>query len=204
MALNFANNNSLSAITSLPATVSGGVFNLISTQTASSSATIDFTSGLDSTYKEYIFKLYNIHPVTDGVQFTFNGSDDSSSHSYDITKTTTAFRYYHGEDGSNGSMAYSSSTDLAQSTSDQRLNHGDQLGNGADENFVGYLHLFDPSSSVFVKHFIAQTQMNSATNYSVGGYTAGYFNTTNPITAVQFKASSGSIESGVIKMYGVT
>ena len=120
MALLFAKNNSLSAVTALPASISGGGLNLISTQTASSSSTIDFTSGIDSTYKEYIFKLYNIHPVTDGVQFTFNGSDDSSSHSYDITKTTTAFRYYHGEDGSNGSMAYSSSTDLAQSTSDQR------------------------------------------------------------------------------------
>ena len=204
MSINVCNNNSMSAITSVPSGVGGGSMNLISTQTASSSSTISFTSGIDSTYKEYIFKLYNIHPVTDGVQFTFNGSDDSSSHSYDITKTTTAIRYYHGEDGSNASIAYSSSTDLAQSTSDQRLNHGDQLGNGADENFVGYLHLFNPSSSVFVKHFIAQTQMNSATNYSVGGYTAGYFNTTNPITAVQFKPSSGSIESGVIKMYGVS
>ena len=183
--------------------VSGGSMVFISKQTASASASISFTSGIDSTYKEYIFYFKDIHPATDGVNFTFNGSDDTSGHSYDITKTTTAFRYYHGEDGSNGSMAYSSSTDLAQSTSDQRLNHGDQLGNGSDENFIGYLHLFNPSSTTFVKHFIAQTQMNSATNYSVGGNTAGYFNTTSAITAIQFKMSSGNIDSGDIILYGI-
>ena len=65
MALNFANNNSLSAITAKPSGLSGGSFNLISTQTASGSANINFTSGIDSTYKEYIFKLINIHPATD-------------------------------------------------------------------------------------------------------------------------------------------
>jgi len=188
--------------------LSGGSMVFIKKLTASSSGDLSFVNGassvvLDSTYKEYLFTFKDIHPASDGVNFTFNGSDDSSSHSYDITKTTAVFRYYHGEDGSNGSMAYSSSTDLAQSTSDQRLNHGDQLGNGSDENFTGYLHLFNPSSTTFVKHFIAQTQMNSATNYSVGGNTAGYFNTTSAITAIQFKMSSGNIDAGDICLYGI-
>ena len=201
------NNNGIKNATAF-GSVSSGAMTFIKKLTASSSSTLSFVNGssdvvLDNTYKEYLFIFKNIHPATDGVNFTFNGSDDSSSHSYDITKTTTAFRYYHGEDGSNGSMAYSSSTDLAQSTSDQRLNHGDQLGNGADENFVGYLHLFNPSSTTFVKHFIAQTQMNSATNYSVGGNTAGYFNTTSAITAIQFSMTSGNIDSGTITLYGI-
>jgi hypothetical protein len=194
----------MSAITSLPSGVGGGSLNLISTQTASSSSTIDFTSGLDSTYKEYIFKLYNIHPVTDGVNFTFNGSDDTSSHTYDITKTTTAVRYYHDESDTTTLLGYSTGTDIAQGTGDQRLNHGSQLGNGNDENLVGYLHLFNPSDTTFVKHFMAQTNMNSFDNYSVGGLTAGYFNTTNAITAIQFKMDSGAIESGVIKLYGIS
>ena len=176
--------------------------------TASSSATLSFVDGassvvLDNTYKEYLFIFKDIHPATDGVNFTFNGSDDTSGHSYDITKTTTVFRYYHGEDGSNGSMAYSSSTDLAQSTSDQRLNHGDQLGNGSDENFIGYLHLFNPSSTTFVKHFMGSIQQVHGNETSWTGHMAGYINTTSAIDEVRFKASSGNIDAGDICLYGI-
>jgi hypothetical protein len=77
MALLFAKNNSLSAVTALPASISGGGLNLISTQTASSSASINFTSGLDSTYKHYVFKFYNFHPQNNAVRLKFNGSDDT-------------------------------------------------------------------------------------------------------------------------------
>ena len=111
MALNFCNNNSLSAITSIPAAISGGSLNLISTQTASSSSTISFTSGLDSTYKEYIFKFINIHPATDGASLTFNGSSDTGSN-YNVTKTTTAFRAYHQQDGGGSALGYRTSDDL--------------------------------------------------------------------------------------------
>jgi hypothetical protein len=204
MALNFANNQSLTAITSLPASISGGALTLLETQTASSSSTIDFTSNIDSTYDAYMFKFYDIHPATDGVNFTFNGSDDTSSHTYDITKTTTAVRYYHDESDTTTLLGYSTGTDIAQGTGDQRLNHGSQLGNVNDENLVGYLHLFNPSDTTFVKHFMAQINMNSFDNYSVGGLTAGYFNTTNAITAIQFSMSSGNIDSGVIKLYGIS
>jgi len=54
MALNFANNNSLSAISALPASITGGAMTLLSTQTASSSSTISFTSGIDDTYDECV------------------------------------------------------------------------------------------------------------------------------------------------------
>ena len=91
MALLFAKNNSLSAVTALPASVSGGVMTLLETQTASSSSTISFTSGIDSTYKEYIFKFINLHPSADAVAFLFNMSTDSGSN-YNVTKTTTIFK----------------------------------------------------------------------------------------------------------------
>ena len=204
MALKFANNNSLSAITSTPSGVGGGALSLISTTTASNSSSIDITSGLDSSFKEYIIKLINIHPATDGVNFTFNGSDDTSSHSYNITKTTTAVRYYHSEGGANGSVSYNSSTDLSQSTSDFRLNHGTQLGNDNDQSFDAIMHLYNPADTTFTKHFEARTQMNSFDDYSAGAYVGGYFNSTAAITAVQFKMSSGNIESGTIKLYGVS
>jgi len=200
MSINFANNNSLSAITALPTAVSGGALNLISTSTASSSSTISFTSGIDSTYKEYIFKFINIHPSTAAV-FTFNGSADSGSN-YNVTKTTTHFRAYHNEGGSDTDLTYDSGSDLAQSTNFQNLGHAIKTDN--DASGVGYLHLFEPSSTTFVKHFIAQFSVLQNSDYNMNSYIAGYFNTASAIDAVQFKMDSGNIDSGVIKLYGIS
>ena len=201
MALLFAKNNSLSAVTALPASIAGGDLNLISTQTASSSSTISFTSGIDSTYKEYIFKFINLHPSSNDPNFTFNGSSDSGSN-YNVTKTTSFFHAYHDEADSNTSLGYDTSSDLAQSTDFQIIHQG--VGNNNDNCSVGFLHLFNPSSTTFVKHFIIRSNRLSSGGFSVDTYVAGYFNTTSAIDAVQFKFSSGNIDSGTIKLYGVT
>ena len=203
MALLFAKNNSLSAVTALPTSVSGGALNLISTQTASSSATIDFTSGLDSTYKEYIFQFYDIHPATDGATFQVNFRDGSSS--YDATKTTTYFYSRHNEGDSDTGLSYSTSDDLAQSTAFQNISHGTNgIGNDNDQSGVGTLHLFDPSNTTFVKHFISTFQEYNLNNYTLESFVAGYCNVTVAIDGVQFKFDSGNIDSGTIKMYGVS
>ena len=202
MSINVCNNNSLSAITSIPTSITGGALNLISTQTASSSATIDFTSGIDSTYKEYIFKFTDIHPATDNANFVFNGSDDTSSHSYDITKTTTLFRAYNYENDSGAGVGYRTSQDLAQATGFQDLT--DSIGNDNDTAACGYLHLFNPSSTTFVKHFVAQTILPYQDELAWHGFIGGYFNTTAAITAIQFKMDSGNIDAGTIKLYGVS
>ena len=201
MALNFANNNSLSAITSLPASVSGGGMTLISTQTASSSSTISFTSGIDSTYDEYVFKFIDIHPATNNVTFQFNLSVDSGSN-YNVTKTTTFFNAYHGEGGGGGVLQYKASSDEAQSTSDQIISA--PLGNGNDECVSGTLNLFNPSSTTFVKHFISSSAGYNEADYSDNCYIAGYGNTTSAVDAIIFKMSSGNIDSGVIKLYGIS
>ena len=200
MALKFANNNSLSAITSVPSGVGGGSLNLISTQTASSSSTISFTSGIDSTYKEYVFKFYDIHPASDNVTFQVNFRDGSTA--YDATKTTTFFRAYHLEDDSGTALEYVAAQDLAQSTSFQNLTEGTGADN--DQSCTGTLHLFDPSNTTFVKHFIANVNNAHAVNMSENLYVAGYANVTAAIDGVQFKFSSGNIDSGTIKLYGVT
>ena len=202
MAINVCNNNSLSAITSIPASISGGALNLISTQTASSSATISFTSGIDSTYKEYIFKFIDIHPATDAAEFQVNLSADGGSN-YNVTKTTTLFHSRHSEDDtSEVGISYTSSDDLAQSTSFLTLFLN--AGNGNDESSCGTLHLFDPSDTTFVKHFISRTQGYHNADTSFEYYVAGYGNTTSAINAVQFKMSSGNIDAGTIKLYGVS
>ena len=198
MALNFANNNSLSAITSLPASITGGSMNLISTQTASSSSTISFTSGIDSTYDEYVFKFINIHADTDTANFTVGFRDGGTD--YDAVKTTTYFRAYHSEAGSSA-FGYKTDQDLAQSTSYQNLCYS--LDGSSDGNTVGELHLFAPSSTTFVKHFIARTSCVHSAPEEHDSYIAGYCNTTTAIDGVQFKMSSGTFD-GVIKLYGIS
>ena len=200
MALNFANNNSLSAISVLPASISGGALTLLETQTASSSATIDFTSNIDSTYDAYMFKFYNIHPANDETQFQFNMSTDGGSN-YNVTKTTTYFYSAHSE-GDATEFTYRTPKDLAQSTSFQDLVQGTGADN--DQNSSGFLHLFNPSSTTFVKHFIARTSDYNANNYAIDSYIAGYGNTTSSIDAVRLQMASGNIDSGVIKLYGIS
>ena len=199
MALNFANNNSLSAITALPASISGGALNLISTQTASSSSTIDFTSGIDSTYKEYIFKFINMHPSANGQNFGFQ-ADTGTNTNYNQTITSTFFEATHGESGSGGAVSYKTAKDQAQGTGLQSLG---QPNNNDDASVSGILHLFDPSNTTFVKHFMGSVNVMTDNPASDQTFVAGYFNTTSAIDAIQFKMASGNIDSGVIKLYGV-
>ena len=178
---------------------------LITTNTSSNAASSSFTSSIDSTYKLYIFKWYDVNPVTDDVQFTFNVSDDTSSHSYDITKTTTFFNGgFHLEDDSSAGQNYSTGSDIAQGTGYQNISTSQ--GSAGDESAAGTLWLFNPSNTTYVKHFYTR-----ANNYNVGdgsnngsydSFAAGYFNTTAAITAIDFKMSSGNMDA-VIKLYGV-
>jgi hypothetical protein len=203
MALVKYNNNSISDVTSA-ASIPSGAMTLIKTITASSDSTISFVDGssdvvLDSTYPIYLFKFINIHPATDNVRFTVGFRDGDTN--YDAVKTTTFYRAYHDEADTSAALEYRTGDDLAQSTDFQRLAGG--VGNANDESCSGYLHLFNPSSTTFVKHFMARTQLIEQSGFSVDNYVAGYCNTTTAIDAVQFKMSSGNIDSGTIKLYGI-
>ena len=180
------------------ATGAGGM-TLLSTQTASSDSTITFASGIDSTYKEYIFKYYDVHPSA-GVRLAVNFRDGGSS--FDATKTTTNFYAYQNEAGSSTDLSYLTSLDLAQSTSVLKLSG--TIGNQNDESFSGFLHLFDPSNTTFVKHFIAKTPGYHGSDLALTSYVAGYCNTTAAIDGVQFSMTSGNIDAGTFKMYGVS
>ena len=199
MALTYHNNNSISNVTSFPQVPSGSL-TLLSTATASGSSSISFTSGIDSTYDVYQFEFINIHPATDNVFFQFNMSSDGGSN-YNVTKTTTYFRAFHGESGSYGILEYDYARDLAQSTSYQDLTAGN--GNGADENCSGTLTLYNPSSTTYVKHFMSRINTYNLNDISMESYAAGYGNTTSAVNAINFKMSSGNIDAGTIKMYGI-
>ena len=183
-----------------------GEMRFIKKQTASSSATISFVDGtsdvvLDDTYKEYLFTFKNIHPATNGVAFQFNLSVDSGSN-YNVTKTSTSYRAYVYEDGSSGTLQYEANHDLAQSTSAERLCAVD-LGNDNDQSLSGFLHLFDPSNTTFVKHYTAQTHHSHEADLPVNFFKSGYGNTTSAVDAIQFSMSSGNIDSGDIVLYGI-
>ena len=180
----------------------GSSLNFISKATASASASIEFTSGIDSTYKEYVFYFVNIHPGTNGVFFEFNLSIDSGSN-YNVTKTSTAFRAYHSESDSGSALGYITDYDLAQSTSGQNL-QSTNLGGENDECFTGFIHLFNPSSTTFVKHYIAETSISADNDAANHFFTAGYGNTTSAIDAIKFQMSSGNIDSGEILLFGVS
>ena len=172
---------------------------LLSSQTASNSATLDFTSGITSTYGEYIFKFYNINPATDNVAFSFQANATDST-SYDETMTTTYFNAYHQEDDGATSLSYTTGSDQAQGTAYQSIVSG--VGNGSDESCSGVMHLFNPASTTYVKHFYSRASIVEASPSANDIYVAGYINTTTAIDDIQFKMSSGNFD-GTIKMWGV-
>jgi hypothetical protein len=190
-------NSSVTGITVL-ANASDGI-TLISSQTASNSASLSFTSGLDSTYKAYKFVFVNIAPRTDAVKFTFNLSTDAGSN-YNVTKTSTFFAVEHTESGASSALGYDSGQDLAQSTAFQVLAY--ELGNGADESSSGSLQLFNPSSTTYVKHWISSISGLQYTNVSYNWFTAGYGNTTSAVNAISFQMTSGNFD-GTIYLYGI-
>ena len=202
------NNRSIRNISAIPGAAES--LTHIKTLTASSSSTLSFVNGsddvvLDSTYPIYLFKFIGIHPSADGEDLQFNMSADSGSN-YNVTKTTTAFRAFHNEAGNDTNLSYHTGEDLAQGTGFQSISY--ETDNANDSGISGTLNLFNPSSTTFVKHFIAQTSSCLDGGASYGIYnlnflTAGYGNTTSAIDAVQFKMSSGNIDAGTIKLYGI-
>ena len=177
----------------------GGAWTLISTVTASASADISFTSGLDSTYDEYVFMFNNLHPSATA-KFYVNFSTDGGSN-YNVTKTTTAVQIYHHEvTDADTNFGYSTGGDMAEGTG------GAQIGQGAatenDESLAGHLYLFEPSSTTYAKHFIVDT-VSIGSSYAYRRLHAGYGNTTSAIDAIQFSQSTGNIDSGTISLYGI-
>ena len=182
------------------ATAAGDVVLLYDTD-HSNVASVDISSNITSTYGEYIFKFYNLNPATDAAQFQFqvNATDDPGG-DYDVSLiTSTYFVANHSEADVTG-FDYSTSADKAQAATFQQLSEG--LGNGADESSVGELHLFNPASTTYVKHFYATMNIYGLSDYTQEIFVTGYINDTTAIDDIRFKMSSGNFD-GTIKMWGV-
>jgi len=200
------NNNGVKNATAFGSITGLGSMTFIKKLTASSSSTLSFVDGassvvLDDTYKEYLFTFKNIHPATNLSEFSFNLSVDAGSN-YNVQKTTTSFDAFNQEAGSDQGLRYDGdNNDLANGTGFQELHY--DLGNGNDSNLCGFLHLFNPSSTTFVKHFLASVSWQYHDSYAIQAHTAGYANTTSAIDAIQFKMNSGNIDAGDICLYGI-
>ena len=181
------------------ATAAGDVVLLHDTD-YSNAATASITSGIDSTYGEYIFRFYNLNPATDNVQFTFQVNATDGADYDDSAITSTFFNAYHDEADSTAEIAYITGDDQAQGTAFQKISS--VIGNGGDESAAGELHLFNPSSTTYVKHFYSRMQIYQYADYSQNVYAAGYINDTTAVDDIQFKMSSGNFD-GTIKMWGV-
>jgi len=166
---------------------------------------VTITSGIDGTYPVYEFHWVNIEPDSNGVSFTFQVETGTDS-DYDHPMTTTFFQAYHKEDDSGPTLAYSSGNDQATSGDTNGVPHklAKEIGTDSDEGTSGVLTIYDPSSTTYVKHFMASANSYQSGDYSMATYTAGYVNITAAITRVQFALSSGDIEAGTIKMFGVS
>jgi len=195
------NNRALKDATAVGTTTGLGDLVFISRSTASSSASVSITSGIDSTYKEYIFMFNNIHPASNSVHFQFQGNAAGGS-GFNETITSTSFTAGHKESDATTYLAYDAAYDLAQGTGFQTI--CSETSNDSDSGVSGTLHLFNPSDTTFVKHFIARSNNTHSFPRSDDWYIAGYFNTTSAIDEIQFKFSSGNIDSGTIDMYGVS
>ena len=203
MALVKYNNNSISAVTTATSIPSGALV-LIKSQTASSSANISFIHGtssvvFDGTYDTYMFKFISIHPATDSAHFNFNATTDGTN--FNVTKTSSAFMAQHEEGDSDTGLSYRAGYDLAQSTADQRL--ANEVGADNDQSASGTLFFFSPANTTFVKHFMSNFNNAMGPNYTNEDFIGGYMNTTSAITGLKFSFSSGNIDSGTIKLYGI-
>ena len=196
------NNRGVKNVTSFGSITSGSMTFISKTTISSPVSSVQFTSGIDNTYKEYIFLLVNLHPNSNSEpDIKINFSVDGGSN-YNVAKTSTNFSASHNEAGSYTLLGYNGSWDLAQGTGVQYLTAG--TGNDNDQSASGYLHLFDPSNTTFVKHFIATMNTSSSDDTAMNLFIAGYGNTTSAINAVQFSVSAGTIDSGTIALYGVS
>ena len=197
------NNRSIANISAIPGAAKALAH--IKTVTASSSSTLSFVNGssdvvFDNTYPIYVIKFINIHPATDQPTFQFNLSADGGSN-YNVTKTSSYFRAHHNEGDTETIVGYDTSLDLAQSTGNQIITSA--VGGDNDQCMNGTLFIFNPSSTTFVKHFIGHSVIAEGSNFIRDDYYGGYGNTTSAVNAISFQMSSGNIETGTIKLYGL-
>ena len=161
----------------------------------------DITSGITSSYSVYEIHFVNLHSEDSGVSFQFQVNAGGADYD-DSPITSTHFQNYQNEAGTANAVGYSGGNDLANEANFQNLFQGQVNGN--DSSGSGTFTLYAPSSTTYVKHWTGDFNFhNSDPHYTTQAVTAGYINDATAITQIRFKFSSGDIDAGELKMYGL-
>ena len=154
----------------------------------------------NNTYPIYYFEFINIHPATDGADLVWQVNTVGAS-GFNENITSTFWDAYHSEGNAGKDLRNLTDYDQAQGTAYQFMTNA--IGNDNDQNLNGSMYFFDPSSTVFTKHFMHTINTHTGDNYSENQFGAGYVNTTAAIDEIQFKINSGNFDAGQIKLYGI-
>lgn len=172
---------------------------LLDSKTASASATLDFTTGIDSTYDQYRFEVVNVVPATDGAHFTFQASHDGGA-TYD---TAAGSYFYSGQWTSNtpgtgtfNDLSFSSTYGLISDDLDANTGAAGLLGT------IGYLTLTLPSSAGQHK-YTTDTVFRKNSNLLYREFNQGWITSASAVNAIRFQMSTGNIASGTIRFYGI-
>ena len=171
---------------------------LISTQVAGGEDSIDFTTGIDSTYDTYIFQLISVSPGTDTAYLQFAASKDGGT-SWANNITASFFAANHSE-GDSASLGYQSDRDTANATP---CKISSEMGNSDDEAGSITMHLFSPSNTLRAKNFYTTGQIYQSSNYATNDFVAGYINTSDAVNAIKFYYTTGTVMRGTFKLYGL-
>jgi hypothetical protein len=175
---------------------------LLASATASNSASIDFTSAIDSTYDEYVIFFNNVVPATNGAQLYMRVSTDSGS-----TWKSGGTDYGYTSTGLNsaGTAVSIASNGAAwmQIAGTSTADFG--LGNAAGRSSRGRVEISLPSSSSINKKLGWKTGWSSegGTNYLYTLSGEGEYRATTAINGIRFLMSSGNITSGSFYLYGI-
>lgn len=174
-----------------------GGFVLIESHTASSSATLDFTTCISSTYDEYEIKLLNVVPATNTAILSMRMSTDGGS-TYD-TSNLYSFDLYAFRAA--GSANYGGT---AQNTINLIYAQSDGVSSNTSWGVVGHVSLYSPGSTSVYKQIEGQVRyLESSVPARLGAVVTGAYESTTAVNAFRFLFSTGNIASGIIRCYGL-
>ena len=178
---------------------SGGQWEHLLTSTASSSASIAFSSTyITTTYLDYMLVFSGIKLATDDTHPRLRFSTDNGS-SYSADGTHQNARNGVNAAGNDVNSGQTSSSGLFMSSSQG-------VGNSTGEGFSGYAIIFDPlkqsgTTDMHTRMTATVTADDTGGNPCIS-VTASKTTSTTAVNNIKFDALSGNITSGKVSLYG--
>tara|TARA_B100000749_G_scaffold218689_1_gene173713 strand:+ start:295 stop:888 length:594 start_codon:yes stop_codon:yes gene_type:complete len=173
---------------------------LLDTQDATSDVTsIEFTSKINATYKEYVWVWYDVNPTTDGAHFEFQMDAAGGAYGYDDLNMVSCYGRIYLSGNTSGGFNHLDTHAQGGTANYARLTNSN--GNAATESSAGELHVINPSNTSLETIWWANTSTIDVDTRPDAGRPGGHFMANTAMNAIKFKMSSGSF-TGKIKMWG--